>query len=203
VNRLLFENAELFDPEEGQPVQASLLVESGRIRARVSAGEPVSEDVRRIDLAGLSLAPGFLDLHFHGEFVFASSASLPALLERTSRSLLEFGTTGYLVTSVAWPGLFMSPPPAQIRSTPVRHRIFGRLPSPDASLTHCGEALLNHPPWMGARRFLPGLFPGDGGLGIVSPRPRPCREKFTTQGPALATIRNLQIAERGHNLATP
>ncbi len=103
MNRLLFENAELFDPEEGQPVQASLLVESGRIRARVSAGEPVSEDVRRIDLAGRSLAPGFLDLHFHGEFVFASSASLPALLERTSRSLLEFGTTGYLVTSVAWP----------------------------------------------------------------------------------------------------
>lgn len=99
----MFEHAELFDPEESEPVQASLLVESGRIRARVSPGEVVSPDVRRIDLTGRSLAPGFLDLHFHGEFVFAPSASLAAILARTSSSLLEFGTTGYLVTSVAWP----------------------------------------------------------------------------------------------------
>jgi N-acetylglucosamine-6-phosphate deacetylase len=100
----LFENAELLDPEGAGPVQGSLLVESGRIRARLGAGESKPEDARRIDLSRRCLAPGFLDLHFHGEFVFARPDRLAAVLERTSKSLLEFGTTGYLVTSVAWPG---------------------------------------------------------------------------------------------------
>ena len=104
MSRLLFENAELLDPEANQPARRSLLVESGRIRAQLSAGEPIPEDVRRVDLAGRYLAPGFLDLHFHGEFVFARPDRLATVLERTSNSLLAFGTTGYLVTSVAWPG---------------------------------------------------------------------------------------------------
>ena len=99
----MFENADFLDPEGSDPVCTSLLVESGRIRARLAPGEPVPHDVRRIDLAGRALAPGFLDLHFHGEFVFAPTDSLARVLERTSKGLLEFGTTGYLVTSVAWP----------------------------------------------------------------------------------------------------
>ena len=99
----MFENAELLDPEGSDPACTSLLVESGRIRGPLRPGEPIPEDARRIDLAGRALAPGFLDLHFHGEFVFAPTDSLAAVLARTSNGLLAFGTTGYLVTSVAWP----------------------------------------------------------------------------------------------------
>ena len=103
MSSLLFENVELLDPDRSQPIRASLLVEAGRILAQLPPGEAVSSDVQRVDLAGYSLAPGFLDLHFHGGFVFAAADTLASVLERTSRSLLAFGTTGYLVTSVAWP----------------------------------------------------------------------------------------------------
>jgi N-acetylglucosamine-6-phosphate deacetylase len=103
VSSHLFENAELLDPERSRPVRASLLVEAGRIVAQLPPGEAVSKGVRRVDATGHWLAPGFLDLHFHGEFVFAPTDGLTRVLERTSRTLLAFGTTGYLVTSVAWP----------------------------------------------------------------------------------------------------
>ena len=100
---VLFEHAELLDPEGSASCAGSLLVDSGRITARLRPDEPPPADARRIDLAGRALAPGFLDLHFHGEFVFAPPARMPAVLERTGNSLLAHGTTGYLVTSVAWP----------------------------------------------------------------------------------------------------
>jgi N-acetylglucosamine-6-phosphate deacetylase len=103
VSSFLFENAELLDPECDEPVRASLLVESGRILAQLPPDESVSGDVQRVDLTGYALAPGFLDLHFHGAFVFAPTDSLATVLERTARRLLSFGTTGFLVTSVAWP----------------------------------------------------------------------------------------------------
>jgi N-acetylglucosamine-6-phosphate deacetylase len=96
-------NAVLLDPEQRAPARGGLLVEGGRIAARLGAGEAAPPDAERIDLAGRALAPGFLDVHYHGELVFAAPADAAAALGRTARALLAGGVTGFLPTTVAWP----------------------------------------------------------------------------------------------------
>jgi len=100
----LFENAEVFDPEAAGPRGAALLVEDGRIEAQLEPGEATTVDAERVDLTGYSLAPGFIDLHFHGELVFARGAEFGAALQRSARARPAEGTTAFLATSVAWPG---------------------------------------------------------------------------------------------------
>src|SRR5262245_7726603 len=54
-----------------------------------------------IDARGRVVMPGFIDTHFHGsggDYVMADGAEG---IRRISRALLKFGTTGYLVTTVA------------------------------------------------------------------------------------------------------
>ena len=100
--KLLFENAELLDPEQPEPVPSGLLVDDGRIVDRLAPGQAPG-DARRIDLRGCALAPGFVDLHFHGELIFASPRALPQAFLRTREALVREGTTAFLATSVAWP----------------------------------------------------------------------------------------------------
>ncbi|MBW2726866.1 MAG: hypothetical protein JRE71_21010, partial [Deltaproteobacteria bacterium] len=95
-------NLEILDPEAAAPVPGGVLVEGGRIVAVLGAGVAAPADAEPIDMRGLALAPGFLDLHFHGELIFASEAAIPDALARTARALVEEGTTGYLATTVAW-----------------------------------------------------------------------------------------------------
>jgi N-acetylglucosamine-6-phosphate deacetylase len=96
---ILFENAVLLDPEAGVPRPGSLLVEGERIAAVVMGAPAVGPDVERRDLAGRALAPGFLDVHYHGALVF--DAGLDDAL-RKAASLIRYGTTGYLATTLAW-----------------------------------------------------------------------------------------------------
>jgi N-acetylglucosamine-6-phosphate deacetylase len=96
---LLFENAVLLDPDAGAPRPGSLLIEGERIEARATGGLSVGTDVERRDLGGQALAPGFLDVHYHGALVF--DAGLDDAL-REAASLVRHGTTGYLATTVAW-----------------------------------------------------------------------------------------------------
>ena len=90
----VFENAELLDPEREAPVRASLVVRDGRIVERLDADTPLPGDVQRIDLEGLSLAPGFIDLHFHGELVFARGDRFSELLAHASLARLAEGPPG-------------------------------------------------------------------------------------------------------------
>lgn len=99
----LLENALLLDPEADRAEVGSLLVESGRIVARRRGGEPRPESALRVDLGGRQLAPGFLDLHFHGRLVFAAPEASHDALHAASASLARHGTTAFLATSVAWP----------------------------------------------------------------------------------------------------
>jgi N-acetylglucosamine-6-phosphate deacetylase len=103
VTLTLLENALLLDPEADRAEAGSLLVESGRIVARRRGGEPRPESALRVDLGGRQLAPGFLDLHFHGSLVFAAPDASHDALQAASASLARHGTTAFLATSVAWP----------------------------------------------------------------------------------------------------
>jgi N-acetylglucosamine-6-phosphate deacetylase len=95
-------NALLLDPEADAPAPGGLLLEDGRIAARLAAGEaPASAEP--VDLGGLALAPGFLDLHYHGALVHGAPEAAAAALRETARELLASGVTGFLPTTVAWP----------------------------------------------------------------------------------------------------
>ena len=96
-------NALLLDPEAGAPAPGGLVLADGRIERRLAAAEAPPAGARRIDLGGRALAPGFLDLHYHGELITGVPAEASGALARTATALLEGGVTGFLATTVAWP----------------------------------------------------------------------------------------------------
>jgi N-acetylglucosamine-6-phosphate deacetylase len=102
-DRLLFADATLLDPEAAEPARGSLLVEGGRIAARLPPGAPVPDDARRLALSGAALGPGLLDLHHHGELVLRPAREAVAALRAASASMARHGVTGFLPTTLAWP----------------------------------------------------------------------------------------------------
>src|SRR5262244_1810029 len=79
-----------------------VLCEGGRIKAVGSAGEIEPEPGSQIiNAEGRVVAPGFIDTHFHGSGGDDVMADGAEGIRRISRALLKFGTTGYLVTTVA------------------------------------------------------------------------------------------------------
>jgi N-acetylglucosamine-6-phosphate deacetylase len=103
MQRLWLRNAELVDPEEANPRPGWLLIENGRIAARSGAAEPPGPgESRETDLGGALLAPGLLDLHFHGRSIFAPPTELRAALAHDASELVRHGVTGFLLTTVAW-----------------------------------------------------------------------------------------------------
>lgn len=102
MTRLLLRHALLLDPESDGAEPGELLIEDGRIRARLRPGAG-PEDAEAVDLEGRGLAPGFLDLHHHGRAVFSEPADCPGVLRQEAASLVRQGTTAFLPTTVAWP----------------------------------------------------------------------------------------------------
>lgn len=106
MGRLLLRDAQWIDPEAAPDASpdtvAALLVRDGRIEARLAAGEEGPADAERVSLGGARVTPGFLDVHLHGELVFASDDALHDALTRLAASCLRHGVTGFLPTSVAW-----------------------------------------------------------------------------------------------------
>jgi N-acetylglucosamine-6-phosphate deacetylase len=103
VDRLAITGADVVDPEAKAVRRATLLVEDGRIAASVAPEESLGGDWRVVARPGLAIAPGFLDLHFHGELIAAPPARFPAALARAAQRMLGEGTTGFLATTVCWP----------------------------------------------------------------------------------------------------
>jgi N-acetylglucosamine-6-phosphate deacetylase len=102
--RVWLRNAELVDPERARPQPGALLIEDGRIAARSEgAGPPPSGAAAELDLRGARLAPGFLDVHFHGRAIFAPPGELSSAVANDAAELVRHGVTGFLVTTVAWP----------------------------------------------------------------------------------------------------
>ena len=100
--RVALVNALLLDPEAAAPAPGGLLLEDGRIAARLSPSA-LPGAAERVDLGGSALAPGFLDLHYHGGLVLGAPERCAAALPDAARELLCAGVTGFLPTTVAWP----------------------------------------------------------------------------------------------------
>jgi len=101
--RLLLADATLLDPEAGAPARGSLLVERGRIAARLPAGAAAPAGARHLELAGAPLGPGLVDLHHHGELVLRPAHDALDALRAASASLARHGVTAFLPTTLAWP----------------------------------------------------------------------------------------------------
>jgi N-acetylglucosamine-6-phosphate deacetylase len=83
---------------------ASLLIESGRIaRVFVSAGDESAKVDSRIDLEGLTLFPGFIDLHIHGAVGVDMMDASTDDLHRVVEFLVHNGVTAWLPTLVPAP----------------------------------------------------------------------------------------------------
>jgi N-acetylglucosamine-6-phosphate deacetylase len=107
VGRVLLRNALLIDPEASAPEPGALLLEDGRIAARLPLEGRRGIDAEERDLDGRALAPGFVDLHYHGPVASAPPAQIAPLLAEAATDLVRHGTTAFLATTLAWeePGL--------------------------------------------------------------------------------------------------
>ena len=102
MGKLALSGAKIVDPERGEALGATLLVEGERIVETLREGEAPSPDWEQVDLSGRTLAPGFIDIHFHGELMVVPPVEFGAALERASQRMVRHGTTAFLATTVAW-----------------------------------------------------------------------------------------------------
>ncbi len=103
MSRTLLANGLLLDPERPDPTHGKLLLEEGRIAARLEPDAAEPRDVERIDLGGLRLAPGLIDLHLHGASAFASLPRIDAMLRHDAGELLRHGVSAFLPTTFTAP----------------------------------------------------------------------------------------------------
>ena len=78
---VVLRNALLYDGSGDPPVQGDLGIEGDRI---VSVGVPVAEDSAAVsvDLAGLAVSPGFIDLHTHSDVSLLSDPDCLSAIEQ-------------------------------------------------------------------------------------------------------------------------
>ena len=78
----------------------NVVVEGNRISA---VGVPASGDVETIDADGLTLLPGFVDIHSHGRGGADFCDATDAAFEKIGRGKLADGVTGFLATGLTRP----------------------------------------------------------------------------------------------------
>jgi N-acetylglucosamine-6-phosphate deacetylase len=83
---------------------ASLLIEGGHIKGILEQGADVSALAdETLDLTGLTLLPGFIDVHIHGAVGVDTMEATAADLHRVARFLARNGVTAWLPTLVPAP----------------------------------------------------------------------------------------------------
>ena len=102
-NSLLLRGARIIAPDRLIP-QGSVLIEAGRI-ARVFDAAPSQPPPTEsaIDLAGLTLFPGFIDVHIHGAVGIDTMTASADDLRRVGEFLARSGVTAWLPTLVPSP----------------------------------------------------------------------------------------------------
>jgi len=91
-------NARVLTPDE-ELAGATVVVRDGRIEA-VGVGLTPPTGAQSFDLAGLTLAPGFIDIHVHGGGGFSLISEDPEEIRSYARWVVSRGVTGFLVTLV-------------------------------------------------------------------------------------------------------
>ena len=94
-------NARVLTPDE-ELVGATVVVRDGRIEA-VGAGLAPPAGAETFDLTGLTLVPGFIDIHVHGGGGFSLITEDPEEIRSYARWVVSRGVTGFLVTLVGAP----------------------------------------------------------------------------------------------------
>lgn len=97
---ILLRNARIVFPERA--AKASLLIHEERI-ARIVESDTTPEADSIVDLDGLTLFPGFIDVHIHGAVGVDTMEASAADLNRVSEFLATQGVTGWLPTLVPGP----------------------------------------------------------------------------------------------------
>jgi len=98
MEKLLLQDAQLILPD--RIVTGSLLIIDGLINQIIPERAPLPASDRSISLNGNFLAPGFIDIHFHGAVGVDLMEADAQDFERLGRFLLSEGVTGYLATLV-------------------------------------------------------------------------------------------------------
>jgi len=98
VKELLLDNARVILSD--RITRGGALIRDGRIAAVFSANERPAGISESIDLRGDHLAPGLLDIHFHGSVGVDVQSADEADLRRLSEFLLTEGVTRYFATFV-------------------------------------------------------------------------------------------------------
>src|SRR6267378_1603535 len=98
---LMLRNARLILPDRVLE-RGSLSIESGRIASvvRVEATKQSSPDADTLELDGLTVFPGFIDVHLHGAVGVDTMDANVEQLRKLSQFLLTQGVTGWLPTLV-------------------------------------------------------------------------------------------------------
>ncbi len=100
---LLLRNARIVTPDSVAE-QASLLIQQQRIASILEGpASDMPEEHSVIDLAGLTLFPGFIDVHIHGAVGVDTMEANTAELVRVAKFLATQGVTGWLPTLVPGP----------------------------------------------------------------------------------------------------
>ena len=102
TDRTLLRAARLEDPASAESGPGALLIERGRIAARLPYDAAPPADAAVVEAEG-SVAPGLIDVHHHGDLVFRAPHDAVDALRTASASLARHGVTAFLPTTVAWP----------------------------------------------------------------------------------------------------
>ena len=95
--------AHLITPAEW--IESPVMVIEDELVAALGSRETIAvpEGARRLDLSGLILAPGLIDVHVHGGAGHDVMENDPTGLEAMERHMASHGVTGYLPTTVTAP----------------------------------------------------------------------------------------------------
>ena len=107
---IVIRNGLIFDGSGGAPFPATLGIHDGRIQAIVRDGEGASiNGAQTLDAAGLAVAPGFIDIHSHSDWILPQPRH-----ERVLAPLIEQG-----VTTIVTGNCGFSPAPLSPASLPL------------------------------------------------------------------------------------
>src|ERR1700737_3667874 len=95
----LLRNARVISPQ-AKTESADLLIKGSQIDGIYPSSNSLTAADTVFDLAGLTLFPGFVDVHIHGAVRVDTMAATGKDLERVSQFLAQQGVTGWLPTLV-------------------------------------------------------------------------------------------------------